>query len=122
MVGREEMVQPGPMTFGQYLANLFTLLVATPLVLAETVLGLRLFFKLASADNTNWIVKFTYHLSGVAIRPFTDVITNHELAGGIFEPAVVIAMTLFLIGSVLAIWVVRSLATLKSWGSGLIWR
>lgn len=122
MAGREAMMEPRPMGLGQYLANWFTLLVGIPLVAAEAVLGLRLFFKLASADNTNWIVKFTYHLSSVLIRPFTDVITNHELAGGIFEPAVVIAMVLFLIGSVLAIWVVRSLATLKSLGSGLIWR
>ena len=120
MAGREEMVQPGPISFGRYLANWYTMLVGSALVLAETVLALRLFFKLASADNTNWIVKFTYHLSGVLIRPFTDIITNHELAGGIFEPAVVIAMAIFLVGAVLAIWVVRSFASLRSWGSGLV--
>ena|GEM_PF-6004297 len=120
--GAETMMEPRPIGLGRYLANWFTLLVGSALVLAEGVLGLRLFLKLASASNTNWVVRFDYHLSSLLIKPFIDVFTNHELAGGIFEPAVVIAMTLFLIASVLAIWVVRSLATLGSWGSGRIWR
>jgi len=117
----ETMMEPRPIGFGQYLANWFTLLVGTALVLAEGVLAFRLFLKLASASNTNWIVKFDYHLSSLAIKPFIDVFQNHELAGGIFEPSVVVAMVLYLIGAVLAIWVVRSLATLRSWG-GLFWR
>ncbi len=123
MVGREEMVEPAPLTFGQYLVNLYTVLVASALVLAETVLGLRLFFKLVSADNTNWFVKLIYHITGQMIRPFNGVFSIHTVTGGgIFEPAVVIAMVLFLIGAVLAIWIVRSLATLVSWGSGWVWR
>jgi len=120
--GGETMMEPRPIGFGRYLANWFTLLVGSALVLAEGVLAFRLFLKLASASNTNWVVKFDYHLSSLAIKPFIDVFQNHELAGGIFEPSVVIAMVLYAIGAILAIWVVRSLATLGSWGSGRIWR
>jgi hypothetical protein len=123
MVGREEMVQPVPITFGQYLANWFTLLVGSALVLAETVLGLRLFFKLVSADNTNGFVKLIYHITGQMIRPFDGVFSIHTVTGGgIFEPAVVIGMVLFLIGAVLAMWIVRSLASIGLWGRRMAWR
>ncbi len=112
-----------PLSISQLVVNAFTWLVASVLVLAEGILGLRLAFKLLSAENTNWVVKFFYHISGGLIRPFNDVIPVHTIVGGgIFEPAVVIAMVLFAIGAVLAIWVVRSLATLGSWGSGRLWR
>ena len=115
MVGREEMVELGPRTGWQYLTNWFTALVGGGLVLAETALGLRLFFKLFTADNTNWFVKFIYHISGQLIRPFNDVIPIHTIAGGgILEPAVVIGLVLFAIASVLAIWVVRSLGSTRS--------
>jgi hypothetical protein len=122
LAGREAIMEPRPLGLTQYLANWFTLLVGSALVLGETVLGLRLFFKLASADSANGFVKLIYHITGQMIRPFGGVIENHGLTGGIFEPAVVIAMVLFLIGAALAIWIVRSLATLRTWGSGLIWR
>jgi hypothetical protein len=57
------------------------------------------------------------------IRPFNGVFSIDTVTGGgIFEPAVVIAMVLFLIGAVLAIWIVRSLATLVSRGSGWVLR
>ncbi|MGD0765824.1 MAG: hypothetical protein ABR978_05910 [Dehalococcoidia bacterium] len=114
MVGREEMAEPGPLTLGQYLANWFTMIVGSATVLAEGLLGLRLFFKLGSADSTNGLVKFVYHLSGVAIRPFTDILPPaHELFGGILEPAVLIALVVFAIVSVLSIWVVRSLGSAR---------
>jgi hypothetical protein len=123
IAGREAVMEPRPLGLGQYLANWFTLLVGTALVLAEGVLGLRLFFKLVSADNTNGFVKLIYHITGQMIRPFNGVFSIHAVTGGgIFEPAVVIAMVLFLIGAVLAIWIVRSLLSIRSWGSGLIWR
>jgi hypothetical protein len=123
MAGREAMVEPAPLTFGQYLVNLYTMLVASALVLAETVLGLRLFFKLVTADNTNGFVKLIYHITGQMIRPFNGVFSIHAVTGGgIFEPAVVIGMVLFLIGAVLAIWVVRSLASIGSWGQRTVWR
>jgi len=123
MVGRAEMVERAPLSMGQYLANWFTLLAGTALVFFETVLALRLFFKLTTADNTNGFVKLVYHFSGAVIRPFDGIISNQTVVkGGILEPSVLIAMALFLIGAVLAIWVVRSLASVRSWGSGLIWR
>jgi hypothetical protein len=121
MAGREEMLQPAPISMGRYLANWFTLLLGSVLVVGETVLGLRLFFKLVSADNTNGFVKLIYHITGQMIRPFDGVWSVHTVTGGgIFEPAVIIALVLFLVASVLAIWVVRSLATLRSWGSAFI--
>jgi uncharacterized protein YggT (Ycf19 family) len=108
---------------GQYLANWFTLLAGTALVFFESVLALRLFFKLTTADNTNGFVKLIYHFSGAVIRPFEGIISNQTIVkGGILEPSVLIAMALFLVATVLAIWVVRSLATLRSWGGGLIMR
>jgi hypothetical protein len=116
-------MEPRPLGLGQYLANWFTLLAGTALVLAEGVLGLRLFFKLVSADNTNGFVKLIYHITGQMIRPFNGVFSIHAVTGGgIFEPAVVIGMVLFLIGAVLAIWVVRSAASIGSWGRRTVWR
>jgi hypothetical protein len=123
IAGREAMMEARPLGLGGYLANWYSLLVGSALVVGEIVLGLRLFFKLVSADSTNWFVAGIYHITGQMIRPFTGVFSIHTVTGGgIFEPAVVIAMVLFLIGAVLAIWVVRSLASVRSWGSGLIWR
>ena len=123
MVGRVEMVERAPLSMGQYLANWFTLLAGTALVFFETVLALRLFFKLTTADSTNGFVKLIYHFSGQVIRPFTGVIPDQTIVkGGILEPSVIIAMVLFAVGAVLAIWIVRSLASVRSWGSGLIWR
>ena len=121
MAGRMEMVERAPLSMGQYLANWFTLLAGTALVFFESVLALRLFFKLTTADNTNGFVKLVYHFSGAVIRPFEGIISNQTIVkGGILEPSVLIAMALFLVATVLAIWVVRSLATLRSWGSVLI--
>ncbi len=123
IAGREAMMEPRPLGLGQYLANWFTLFVGTALVLAEGVLGLRLFFKLVSADSTNGFVKLIYHITGQMIRPFNGVFSIHTVTGGgIFEPAVVIGMVLFLIGAVLAIWVVRSAASIGSWGRRTVWR
>jgi len=108
---------------GQYLANWFTLLVGGALVLAEAALGLRLFLKLTSANSANGFVEFIYDLTGGMIRPFTGALSDQTIVkGGIFEPSVVIAMVVFFIGAMLAIWVVRSLATLRSWGGRLIYR
>jgi len=122
ITGREAMMEPRPLGLGRYLANWFTLLVGSALVVGEVVLGLRLFFKLVSADNTNGFVKLIYHITGQMIRPFDGVWSVHAVTGGgIFEPAVVIAMVLFLIGAVLAISIVRSAASIGSWGRRLVW-
>jgi len=113
----EPMMEERPLGLGRYLANLFTLLVGTAAFVGEVVLGLRLLFKLISADGGNGFVKLIYHITGQMIRPFEGVWSVHTIThGGIFEPATVIALVLFPIAAILAIWIVRSLATLFSWG------
>jgi hypothetical protein len=121
IAGERAMVEPQRHPLGWYLANWFTLLVVSALAFFETVLSLRLFFKLTSADSANGFVDLIYRFSGVVIQPFTGIISPVTIVkGGILEPSVLMAMGVYLIGAILLIWVVRSLATIKSWG-GLFW-
>jgi len=77
--------------------------IAIALAVVEVVLGFRLGFLLASANPNNGFVDFIYDISDPLTDPFQGIFTNRSVDGGIFEPASLIAMLVYLVSGALLI-------------------
>jgi len=81
--------------------RVIALWIAVALAVVETVLGFRLGFLLAGANANNGFVDFIYDISDLLAEPFQGIIANEALDGGLFEPATVIAMVVYLVAAAL---------------------
>jgi len=73
------------------------------LAVVEVILGFRLGFLLAGANPSNGFVDFIYDISGPLTDPFQGIVSNRSADGGIFEPASIIAMLVYLVAGALLI-------------------
>ncbi len=71
------------------------------LVAVETILGFRLAFLLAGANANNGFVDFIYDMTNPLAEPFQGIIANEAVNSGIFEPATLIAMLVYLVAAAL---------------------
>ncbi len=80
------------------------------LAIVEVILGFRLGFLLANANASNGFVDFIYDISDLVTDPFQGIVSNRSVDGGVFEPASVIAMLVYLVAGVLLIALVLAMA------------
>jgi uncharacterized protein YggT (Ycf19 family) len=80
------------------------------LAVVEVILGFRLGFLLANANASNGFVDFIYDISDPLTDPFQGIISNRSVDGGVFEPASVIAMLVYLVAGALLIALVLAVA------------
>ena len=73
------------------------------LAVVEVIIGFRLGFLLAGANPSNGFVDFIYDISDPLTDPFQGIFTNRSVDGGIFEPASLIAMLVYLVSGALLI-------------------
>jgi hypothetical protein len=122
-VGEQEDVKVGPFSWAEAISRTLTTLLVTALVLAELDLVLRLAFKLGSASTANAFVRWIYHMTGQMVRPFDGIFSVHVMrGGGIFEPSVLIAMGIFLVGTLVLIWVIQTVASIFPKSNRTLWR
>ena len=76
----------------------------------EVILGFRLGFLLANANPNNGFVDFIYDISDPLTDPFQGIVSNRSVDGGVFEPASVIAMLVYLLAGALLIALVLAMA------------
>jgi len=122
-VGEQEDVVVGPFFWTEAISRTLTTLLVTALVLAELVLILRLAFKLGTASTGNAFVRWIYHMRGQMVRPFDGIFSTHVVrGGGIFEPSVLIAMAVFLVGTVVLVWIIQTVASIFPKSNRTLWR
>lgn len=92
------------------LAELLVGLIVLTTILVETALALRLGFRLGDANAGNNFVDFIYDVTGWLIKPFTGIFDNQDVDGGVFEPAIVIAMVVYFVAAALVVTAIRMLA------------
>src|SRR3989442_9779514 len=73
------------------------------LAAVEVILGFRLGFLIANANPNNGFVDFIYDISRPLTDPFQGIVSNRSVDGGVFEPASIIAMLVYLIAGILLI-------------------
>jgi hypothetical protein len=112
----EEVVEEGHGGWGRNpfagLAEMLVGLVVLLTILVETALAIRLAFRLGDANAGNNFVDFIYDVTGWLIKPFTGIFDNQDVNGGVFEPAIVIAMVVYLVAAALVITAIRMLEVL----------
>ena len=113
-VGEEEVTttHPGGASVARRLMGTFALFSFIALAVVETLLGFRLAFLLTEANANNGFVDFIYDVTKPLVEPFQGIIANDTLnSGGIFEPATVIGMVVYLLVGVLIIAVILAAAS-----------
>jgi len=61
----------------------------------ESLLGLRLLFKLLGANPSSGFVNFLYSLTRIFISPFVGIFKTVSTAESVFEPATAVAMVIY---------------------------
>ena len=85
------------------------------LAVVETILIFRLGFQMASANPNNGFVDFIYDVSGGLVGPFEGIARNRSVGdGGVFEPATVIAMAVYLVAAMLLVAMIWALTSAPS--------
>ncbi|MDI6858699.1 MAG: hypothetical protein QME71_10335 [Dehalococcoidia bacterium] len=107
MVEEEIVEEEQPWEPAAALAALMVTIVAILTLLTESALGFRLGFKVASANEGNNFVDFIYGVTDQMIRPFTGIIESRSVDSGVFEPAIIIAMVVYLVLAVFLIALIR---------------
>jgi len=116
----EEVVRasPGGWSLARGWVRTLGALVAVVVAILETLLIFRLGFLLTEANPDNSFVNFIYDISKPLAEPFQGIIDNESVNGGVFEPATVIAMLVYLIAAILLIAVLLAVTSgLASGGS-----
>lgn len=80
--------------------------VLVALVALEALLAFRLAFLLGGANPDNGFVDFIYDVSAPLVDPFEGIAGNSAMNGGVFEPAALIAMVVYLVVAVLIVAVI----------------
>ena len=83
--------------------GVFAACVGIALAVVEVIVGFRLGFLLAAANPSNGFVDFIYDISDPLTDPFQGIVANRSVDGGIFEPASIIAMLVYLVAGALLI-------------------
>jgi uncharacterized protein YggT (Ycf19 family) len=105
-VAEDEVVSthPGAGNVARGWLRVFASLLGVGLAAVETLLGFRLAFLLGEANPNNGFVDFIYGVTDPLVEPFQGIIANETLSGGgVFEPATVIAMVVYLMAAALLI-------------------
>jgi hypothetical protein len=113
-VGEEEVTtaHPGGASVARRLMGTLALFTGIALAVIEALLGFRLAFLLSEANASNGFVDFIYDVTKPLVEPFQGIIANDTLnSGGIFEPATVIGMVVYLLAAVLIIAVILAAAS-----------
>ena len=114
LTGEEEVTSssPGGVSTARRLMRTLALFTGIGLTVVETLLGFRLAFLLSEANSANSFVDFIYDVTKPLVEPFQGIIANDTLSnGGLFEPATVIAMAVYLAAAVLVIAVILAAAS-----------
>jgi hypothetical protein len=77
--------------------------IGAALAVLETALAFRLGFLAGGANPSNGFVDFVYDLSGPFVGPFEGIFSNRAVDGGVFEPAALIAMIVYLAAALLLV-------------------
>jgi hypothetical protein len=85
------------------------------LAVVETLLGFRLGFQLAGANETGF-VDFIYDITGPMVEPFTGIGEIREVNGGILEPATIVAMLVYFAAGMLFIALLWALSSFPARG------
>jgi hypothetical protein len=113
-VGEEEVTttHPGGASVARRLMGMLALFTGIALAVIEALFGFRLAFLLTEANPSNGFVDFIYDVTKPLVEPFQGIIANDTLNnGGVFEPATVIAMVVYLVAAVLIIAVILAAAS-----------
>lgn len=81
--------------------RVLALFIGLVLVAMETAFGFRLAFLLGGANPNNGFVDFIYDVTDPFVEPFQGIFANEAVNGGIFEPATLLAMAVYLIAAAL---------------------
>src|SRR5439155_23477859 len=81
------------------------------LAVVEVILGFRLGFLLANANPSNSFVDFIYDISDPLTDPFQGIVSNRSVDSGVFEPASLIAMLVYLVAGALLIALILAMAS-----------
>ena len=114
LTGEEEVTSssPGGASVVRRLMGTLALFAGIGIAVVETLLGFRLAFLLSEANAANGFVDFIYDVTKPLVEPFQGIIANDALSnGGLFEPATVIAMVVYLLAAVLVIAVILAAAS-----------
>jgi len=116
VVGEEEVVQayPDPWHLVRGVVYTFTLWIGVAITVIEVLLGFRLGFLLASSNPSNGFVNFIYDRSGPLVEPFDGIFSNRTAGDGVFEPATLLAMIVYLVAALLLVMVLRTATTFPS--------
>ena len=79
------------------------LLQLVAVAVVEAALGFRLGLLLAGANPSNGFVDFIYDVSGPLVYPFEGIVSNGTVDGGVFEPASLIAMIVYLVAGLILV-------------------
>jgi hypothetical protein len=81
----------------------------------EVALAFRLGFLLAGANPENGFVQFVMDVTDPLVKPFTGIVADSRLgSAGLFEPSILVAMLVYMIGAVLlmsVIWAIMATTT-----------
>ena len=114
LTGEEEVTSssPGGASIARRLMGTLALFAGIGIAAVETLLGFRLAFLLSEANAANGFVDFIYDVTKPLVEPFQGIIANDTLNnGGLFEPATVIAMVVYLLVAALVIAVILAAAS-----------
>ncbi len=90
--------------------------VGVALAIVEALLAFRLALRLAAANAGNGFVDFIYDVSGPLVDPFEGIASNRSVDGGVFEPATVTAVVVYLVAALLLVAVLRVVRAAPSSG------
>jgi YggT family protein len=121
-VAEDEVVSssPGPGNMVRGWIRVLAALLGVALAAVETAIGFRLAFLLGNANASNGFVDFIYDVTDPLVEPFQGIIANEAVDGGIFEPASVIAMVVYLVGAALLIAAILVLTSGPSAGERVV--
>lgn len=106
VVGHEEEVVRSRGTAWDFAAGwvrAFGVWIMVALAVVEAALAFRLGLLLAGANPSNGFVEFIYDVSGPLVDPFEGIARNRAVDGGVFEPAALIAMVVYLVAALLLV-------------------
>ena len=121
-VAEDEVVSssPGAGNMVRGWIRVLAALLGVALVAVEAAIGFRLAFLLGNANPANGFVDFIYDVTDPLVEPFQGIIANEAVDGGIFEPASLIAMVVYLVGAALLIAVLLVLTSGPSSGERVV--
>jgi len=92
--------------------RLLSKILYTILLIIETFVALRFVFKLVGANDSNWIVKFVYELSGIFVRPFVGILNGDWNLGRFYiDVDALIALLVYMIAAFVVVEIMKVFST-----------